>query len=293
MQDQYPNTRFEVINTAMTAINSHVALPIARECGRHNPDWFVIYMGNNEVVGPYGSGTIFQPFSPSLTTIRGNILLKSTRIGQLLDKAVHGHEKQREWQGMSMFLENQVAADDPRMGKVYSHFRENLTDICQVAHQSGAKVILCTVATNLKDCAPFASLHRTNLASPDRHRWEQLCDGAIELAAAGRYAEATEKFTEAAGIDDRSALNCTSACARCLLAIGKSGQARKHFILARDLDALRFCADTNINRTIRDVAAQLVGEDVYLVDAEHFIRKNMVQHNQLCQVEHYFTNTSI
>jgi len=69
LRTRYPATRFEVINAAMTAINSHVILPIARDCATCQPDLFIVYMGNNEVVGPFGSGTIFGQFSPVLSLI--------------------------------------------------------------------------------------------------------------------------------------------------------------------------------------------------------------------------------
>ena len=40
---------------------------------------------------------------------------------------------------------------------------------------------------------------------------------------------------------------------RSLLAVHRNTEARDHFLLARDLDAIRFRADTRIVRTIRDV----------------------------------------
>ena len=43
----HPGVRFEVVNAGMTAINSHVILPIARDCATANGDIWVIYMGNN------------------------------------------------------------------------------------------------------------------------------------------------------------------------------------------------------------------------------------------------------
>ena len=36
----------------MTAIDSHVTVEIARDCTAHQPDLFIVYLGNNEVVGP-------------------------------------------------------------------------------------------------------------------------------------------------------------------------------------------------------------------------------------------------
>jgi len=118
LRERYPGTKFEVINAAMTAINSHVALPIARDCAAHRPDLFVVYMGNNEVVGPYGSGTVFGDFSGQLSLIRADISLKSTRTGQLIAGIFGQHEGAAKWRGMQMFLEQRVRAGDPRMESV-------------------------------------------------------------------------------------------------------------------------------------------------------------------------------
>jgi len=59
LREKYPGREFEVINVAFTAINSHVILPIARECAAHEGDLWIIYMGNNEMVGPFGAATVF------------------------------------------------------------------------------------------------------------------------------------------------------------------------------------------------------------------------------------------
>ena len=63
---------FEVIQAAMTAINSYVLLPIARNCAALQPDLFIVYAGNNEVVGPFGAGTVFNRSMGSLGLIRAS-----------------------------------------------------------------------------------------------------------------------------------------------------------------------------------------------------------------------------
>ena len=84
LKDKYPAVDFEIINTAMTAINSHVVLQIAKDCARHEPDLFIVYLGNNEVTGPYGAGTVYTLPLANLSVIRTGIALKATRMGQLL-----------------------------------------------------------------------------------------------------------------------------------------------------------------------------------------------------------------
>jgi hypothetical protein len=89
LRERFPETDFEVVCAAMTAINSHALRPIARDCAGLAGDLWVIYMGNNEVVGPFGAGTVLGPQSPPLFSIRASLALKTTRIGQLLDATIN------------------------------------------------------------------------------------------------------------------------------------------------------------------------------------------------------------
>jgi tetratricopeptide (TPR) repeat protein len=282
LQAKYPDTRFEVENVAMTAINSHVALEIARDCAAHQPDLFIVYMGNNEVIGPYGPGSVFQQWSPSLSFIRASIWVKATRIGQLIgDVAGCFHAKKdltEKWRGMQTFLGNPVAADDPRLVTLYANYRQNLIDICEIARRAGAGVIISTVATNLKDCPPLDSLHRPDLDADGLAKWDSLYHAGIELEVDGRWLEAIAQFEAAALIDDRFA-DLQFRLGRCFAAAGRFSEARDHFILARDRDVLRFRADSHINTILRDVAAEQKTAGVRLVDVEKALAESALATN--------------
>jgi len=84
LQKQFPDVHFEVITATMAAINSHVVVEIAKDCARYEPDLFVVYLGNNEVIGPFGPGTVLTPFLSNLHIIRLSIALGTTKTGQLL-----------------------------------------------------------------------------------------------------------------------------------------------------------------------------------------------------------------
>ena len=280
LRERFPRQRFEVINVAMTAINSHVILPIARDCARQSGDLWVVYMGNNEVVGPFGAGTVFGPQTPPLALARANVAFKATKIGQLLDdvrrQLMDRQSVRRAWGGMEMFVQNQLRQDDPRMGRVYVHFERNLRDIAQVGLDAGAQILLCTVASNLKDCAPFASLHRPDLGEARRVEWEGVYRAGAAAEQAGQYQPAMEAFERAARIDDRYA-ELQFRWGRCCQALGQLGEARRHFILARDYDALRFRADSRLNDLIRQTAKNLSGKRLALVDAEEVISRQSPQ----------------
>ncbi|MHC5081904.1 MAG: tetratricopeptide repeat protein [Planctomycetota bacterium] len=274
LEDRYPGVRFEVVNTAMTAINSHVVRVIAGDCASQDPDLFVVYMGNNEVVGPYGAGTVFAGYSPSLATIRRSIWAKSTRIGQLLESLLGSlsgsGDGPSEWGGLEMFLEQKVSAWDPRLESVRSHFRENLEAIFQSAIDGEARVVACTVATNARESAPFASLHGEGLKPTSLERWTHLVEEGMELEDAGRHGPAVEKYREALAIDDRYA-DLHFRLGRCFGAMGRWDDARPHFLEAQETDALRFRADRAINRTIREAALGREKEGIYIADVAEIL----------------------
>jgi tetratricopeptide (TPR) repeat protein len=276
LRERWPGVRFEVVNAAMTAINSHVVLPIARDCARENGNLWVIYMGNNEVVGPFGCGTVFGRQVPPLALIRGSIALKRTRTGQLLaDLAQRWQGRQAKptgWGGMRMFLQHQVRQDDPRMARVYACFARNLADILKVGRERGVKIVVSTVVSNLRDCAPFASLHRPGLTPAEAAEWTRLYEAGVEAEKAGRPGEAVAAYQNAGRIDNQFA-DLQFRWARCCLALGKDDEARERFRLARDADALRFRADSRINDLIRQTASRREQEGVLLADAEESLAR--------------------
>lgn len=277
LQDKYPSVKFEIINTAAAAINSHVVLEIAKDCARHEPDLFIVYLGNNEVVGPYGAGTVFAPLSRHLFLIRAGIAVKAARLGQLLtnllESAAAGRDTPEVWSGMEMFLEKQVRAGEKRLETVYQHFETNLEDISRFARKSGAAILFCTVGSNLKDSPPFASLHRPGLMETEKKKWDGIYQQGVAYEDAGEYAKAVTRYIAAAEIDDSYA-DLQFRLGRCYWAMGEYERARDRFIKAREIDTLRFRADNRINGIIRDVASEKSGDGVYLVDAVKAFEKN-------------------
>lgn len=283
LRDRFPGVKFEVINASMTAINSHAVLQIARDCARLDPDAFLIYVGNNEVVGPYGPGTVFRSYSPSLPLIRAALALEATRAGQLFQTAasrLRGPGPLRVWNGLAMFLNHRISAEDPRMQNVYSFFRQNLADICSAGRKVGAAVVLSTVAVNLRDCPPFASDHKKILTDAERSGWEAAYRSGSTLMASGNYAEGLAKLLQAAGIDNQFA-ELHYQLGTAYRELRQQEAALRHYTLARDLDTLRFRVDSRLNEIIREQAARLKPEGVVLVDGESAFQKTGIPGEEL------------
>jgi len=269
LRERFPGRKFEVINVAFTAINSHVILPIARECARHDGDIWIVYMGNNEMVGPFGAATVFGSKAPPRAMVRFNLAMQTTRLGQLamsMLRRLAGKSANTTWGGMQMFLRNQIPPDDPRRETVYHNFEANLRDIVVAGLDSGAKVILSTMSVNLRDCPPFASLANSNLPAADRAQFQQLYADALTLAKRGDLADAARQFERAARIDPQFAELQFRLGDSLLLLSNRT--APTNFQLACDTDALPFRADSRINAIIRRTAGEFTGGRLVLCDAE-------------------------
>ena len=277
LRERFPGTDFEVVCVAMTAINSHTILPIARECARRDGDLWIIYMGNNEMVGPFGAGTVFGSRAPGINQIRTELAIKSTKVGQLLDGLIQKWSDRsatpKTWSGLNMFKDHQLRYDDPNRLRAYENFKRNLADILRAGQNAGVPIILSTVGSNLKDCAPFGSLHSAGLNETQKAEWDDLYQKGISLQAAGNYGEALKQFAQAAAIDQQYA-ELPFRMGSCDLALTNAAQAMREFELARDDDTLAFRADSRINQIIKNAADEWAGKDVYFLDADQMLAQN-------------------
>ena len=172
-----------------------------------------------------------------------------------------------------MFLEKQVRADDRRLQIVYGHFKRNLEDIYLTANKSGAKVIACTLGSNLKDCPPFASLHRTDLTAAEKTKWDTIYQQGTNFETECRYKEAMEKYLAAAEIDSSYA-DLQFRLGRCYWNMAEYEKAKDSYVKARQQDTLRFRPDKQTNETIRRAAGDMAGKGVYLVDTADAFEEN-------------------
>jgi len=279
LQARFPNRRVEVINAAITAINSHVIRELAHDLAPLKADAWVVYMGNNEVTGPFGPGTVFGSTTPPGLLVRMGLALRKTRLGQAMgtwaDAVARTSRTARSWGGLEMFLDRQVLIGDPRMTSVRSAFEANLRETVEAGRAAGARVIVSTIAVNLRDSAPFGSTNDPALAADARASWTAAyAEGrAAEDKSDGRAARAA--YDRALRIDgDHAELMFRRS--RLALAI-QDTNAAPGFARARDLDTLRFRADSDLNSIIRRVASGREAEGVWLIDAERTFERNGAQ----------------
>ncbi len=213
---EYPDSKIEVVNCAMTAINSYALRDFMSGILAEKPDLIIIYAGNNEYYGALGVGSL-ESFGTSRDLVNLVIYLEQFRTFQLLRNVIQGltglfrQKKVPTGTLMSRMARNQYIT----LGsKVYeegiTQFKGNMTDILKMAKRRNVPVMLGTLACNLKDQYPFISVSENGLPRADT----VFMQARRELARKDYHT------------------------------------ADSLFRYAKDLDALRFRAPTAINEVI-------------------------------------------
>jgi lysophospholipase L1-like esterase len=227
LADVFPDRHIEVINTAMSAVNSFTMLDYMKEILAQQPDAILIYAGHNEFYGALGVASTetlgrfhgivrlylkLQRFKAFLL-LRDLIAKARNGLGWLL-----GGETASDPSGTlmeRMVSEQTIPYGSPlyEMGK--RQFEENLGDILAQARIAKVPVILSEVVSNVRDHKPFVSVTADTLPTADQ---------------VYRLAQKHEKE-------------------------GNWPEAKAAYYRAKDLDALRFRATEDFNQLIHHVAA--------------------------------------
>lgn len=269
LNGRFPLNRFEVVCVAMTAINSHVVLPIARECAEQDGDLWIIYMGNNEMIGPFGATGKLGAKVPSALMVRTSLAIQRTRLGQALEgfiRTIQGKSQESAWRGLDLFTGQEIPPDSPLRDRVEENFQANLKAILAEANRARVGTILCTVASSLKDCAPHASMHAAEFDQKRQTEWEDSFRRGTAALNAADFAEAADALQQANQLDP------FYADARFHLGLARLRQedrkgALNEFVAARDADALPFRTTSELNEITRKLGAS--GSDqILLLDLE-------------------------
>jgi tetratricopeptide (TPR) repeat protein len=260
LQATFPDRRIEVINTALTAVNSYTLLDFADEIIAQRPDAVLIYTGHNEYYGVFGVAST-RSVGSWRPAIEAYLALRHLRTVQLLDNAIASAAAAvgRKEPDLAPRTVMELLAGEQRVplgSRLYEQgleqFRANLSELLSRYHERGIPVLIGTVASNERDQRPFVSALRPGTDSSAW--WGSYGDG---LAAMARGDAATaERALEAAIRVDSTAADAFYALGQLFDALGDSARAHANYRAAKDRDQLRFRAPEAINRIIRDEAAR-------------------------------------
>ena len=242
LSDTFPGREIEVINTAMSAVNSYTLLDYMDEIIAQQPDALLIYAGHNEYYGALGVASV-ETLGKFRSVVKSYLKLQRFKIFVLLRNIIG---RARKWIGSDAAPGGEGAPTATMMARMAKdktisfgsqlydlgkeQFHQNLLDIIRKAKDAGIAVIVSELVSNIRDHQPFVSV-KADTFPPAQNVFRK----ARALEKAGRYEE-----------------------------------ARRTYYRAKDLDVLRFRAPEEFNEIVHQVASKF---DIPVVPMKSYFEK--------------------
>jgi tetratricopeptide (TPR) repeat protein len=247
----HPEKTIEVIDLGTTAVASFPLVYQVREALNFSPDFFVVYVGNNEFFGAYGTGSINSSGTLPPVVMRLQRMLRGLALVQALDSLVHSRTEENRSLMEQMIGRISIPADSPLRDAAARNLRENLETIFSEIRASGVPVIACTTASNESGMAPLGrDLPVDSEEFQNLLREAQSSLEADPERAAGLLRKATTLAPAHA--------NTHFLLGKALAASGNRTAACEAFLQARDLDTMPWRPISQTEEAIRE-AAQAAG----------------------------------
>lgn len=245
-----PDHHWEVINCGGISYASYRIVPMVREAMAYEPDLILVATGHNEFLEDrtYTAAKQRPPLLRQLETLRtvrlarewltpapatNNAILK-TRLDKTSGYA--SYHRDPEWHT-----------------RVQDQYRDALMEIAHTCAAADVPLMFIELGSNLRDCPPFKSEHRSKLSPSKEQEWQATFDEASRLESDQPKA-ALDAYRRALAIDDQFAL-LHFRIAR-LLDRMNAPEAELHYVLARDHDICPLRMLTGQADALRLIATQ-------------------------------------
>ncbi len=300
LRQSMPTKHVEVVNTAMSAVNSHTLLDIADDIIEQQPDMVLIYAGHNEFLGILGAGSNFAT-SQSYWLTRIMLNLKNWRIYQLFQWLYASFQAPiAPSPNSAMAQENRTSNRTTMMAKVAAgrsiefnsptyqaalhQFKRNISKLLTKYKDAGIPVFISSIASNYKDQPPFKSVS----VEP---KFENLVQKLTQLmrtpSAQNNDLSQIKQIALALKASESALLHFELG--KFLLSKSLNKQANTHFELAIQHDQLKFRGPKEMNAIIREAANNYQAN---FVDAKSFFTQrsqHQIVGNEL-MLEHLHPN---
>jgi tetratricopeptide (TPR) repeat protein len=265
----FPDRNFEIINLALTAVNSYTVFGFTKEVVEYEPDAVLIYTGHNEYYGALGVGSTEKiGNNPELVNLI--LYLRQFRLVQLItntyeqiQRAIGGNTADTGGTRMKLMVsEQRIPYQSTLYQKGIEQFRHNMDETLKLLSKHNIPVFVSNLVSNEKDLKPFVSFPTDNVKLPAFNRNYTL---GVAAFTNRKYAEAYTYFQAANQINNAHAL-CTYYLGETAYEQGNFGLAKTYFTKAKDLDGLRFRAPEKLNELISQLCQKYKG--AHLVDAK-------------------------
>jgi tetratricopeptide (TPR) repeat protein len=220
LHDAYPGKKIEMVNTAITAINSFTLADFMPQIIEQKPDAILIYAGHNEFYGAFGVGSN-EAFFHSPALIKMHLNLMNYRVYQLVvNTMVHvtsmfkSSDQKRGTLMSRMVKDVDIIYGSKTYKEGLNNYEQNMSAMLELAKKKNIPVFFSDMVSNLKNVKPFKSI------------------ASGELKGADEYFNAAKQYEQQ----------------------GNMQKAKENYLLARDYDCIRFRASSDINAIIKKLA---------------------------------------
>ena len=173
-------------------------------------------------------------------------------------QSIRGSNEQVSEGKSTTLMEDIVREPSPKHNPQYveiasNNFEGNLEEILHTINKAKVPVMVCTLASNLRDHEPFISAYSDTTDLEAQKRWEEMFLSAQNYQANNQHDQALTVFNQLESIDPSPA-RLFFFRGHSYLKLGNLEQAYTDFAKARDLDQLKFRAPGVFNEIIEDVA---------------------------------------
>jgi tetratricopeptide (TPR) repeat protein len=230
-----PDRNYQIVNCGGISYASYRIVPMIRECLQYQPDAIILATGHNEFLEDrtYSSVKERSALRAALDSLRivtfGRELVKS--------KAPVAAEQNTANLITRLDAESGYASyqrDPEWRERVLAQFRDSIRQIVADCRTANVPLTIVRLGSNLRDCPPFKSEHRTNLTPEAEADWQRKFDTATALEKSDQKA-ALKSYQEALAIDDQFAL-LHYRVARLHDRMGQAKDASRHYLAAMEED---------------------------------------------------------
>lgn len=238
-----PGKDVEVINVAMSAINSYSLLDLVDEVLDESPDGVLVYAGHNEFYGALGVGSV-QSLGNWRGLIRTYLKLHNVKSFLLLKDLLSGlrtsisrlGSSNESVSGSSTLMARVVKEQTiPLGGDLYNQgkeqFIENMNLIIKKAKNANIPIMFSELVSNLRDHKPFVSID------------DEKNKSANQFYLNAKLAERNQNYQ----------------------------LAKENYTKAKDLDALRFRSTEEFNSVLTDLCKE---NEIPIVSLVSYFKSN-------------------
>lgn len=164
LQSLYPQSRIEMVNLGISAINTYTIQDILAVVLEQQPDLILIYTGHNEYYGAWGAGSTenFGRVPWLIPICRAFNRLKIIEWGHQFSRNLRSKLKSSQSESSTTLMERMVGNPSiPLNSPVYTQglrqFEHNMARMIEMIQARGIPLLIGNLVSNLRDQPPFVS----------------------------------------------------------------------------------------------------------------------------------------